>query len=77
MALIDCDECGKEVSDRADKCPNCGNPINEYDVTLSSYNDIHEESMGKGCLQGCVLMFISFIIFGIIVMVFLKLMGAL
>ena len=24
MALINCPECGKEVSDKADTCPNCG-----------------------------------------------------
>ena len=24
MALVPCRECGKEVSDAADKCPNCG-----------------------------------------------------
>jgi RNA polymerase subunit RPABC4/transcription elongation factor Spt4 len=28
MALIKCAECGKEVSDQAFVCPNCGNPIN-------------------------------------------------
>lgn len=28
MALIKCMECGKEVSDRAPVCPNCGCPIN-------------------------------------------------
>src|SRR5262245_5004285 len=27
MALINCSECGKQVSDRAASCPNCGNPI--------------------------------------------------
>lgn len=27
MALIKCPECGKEVSDQADSCPNCGFPI--------------------------------------------------
>lgn len=27
MALIQCDECKKEVSDKASVCPNCGNPI--------------------------------------------------
>ncbi len=27
MALISCSECGKEVSDKAASCPNCGNPI--------------------------------------------------
>jgi RNA polymerase subunit RPABC4/transcription elongation factor Spt4 len=28
MALINCPECNKEVSDKADMCPNCGYPIN-------------------------------------------------
>lgn len=27
MALIQCTECGKEVSDKAGKCPHCGGPI--------------------------------------------------
>lgn len=27
MALISCSECGKEISDKAAACPNCGNPI--------------------------------------------------
>ena len=27
MALIKCPECGKEISDNASKCPNCGNPM--------------------------------------------------
>jgi hypothetical protein len=26
MALIKCSECGKEVSDKATACPNCGAP---------------------------------------------------
>ena len=29
MALIKCNECGKEVSDKASTCPNCGCPIFE------------------------------------------------
>jgi len=28
MALFNCTECGKEISDKAINCPNCGNPIN-------------------------------------------------
>lgn len=28
MALIKCPECGKEISDKAPTCPNCGYPIN-------------------------------------------------
>lgn len=26
MALIKCDECGKEISGKAESCPNCGTP---------------------------------------------------
>ena len=29
MALIKCSECGKEISDKAKVCPNCGNPLEE------------------------------------------------
>ena len=24
MAIVKCSECGKEISDKADRCPNCG-----------------------------------------------------
>lgn len=27
MAMIKCSECGKEVSDRSDKCISCGAPV--------------------------------------------------
>lgn len=27
MAIVSCPECGKQVSDRASACPNCGCPI--------------------------------------------------
>lgn len=30
MALIKCPECGKEISDKADKCINCGFPLEEF-----------------------------------------------
>lgn len=30
MALIICPECGKEISDKASACPNCGCPVDEY-----------------------------------------------
>lgn len=39
MALIKCEECGKDISDKAYSCPNCGNPLapvteNEGVVTI-------------------------------------------
>jgi DNA-directed RNA polymerase subunit RPC12/RpoP len=32
VALINCSECGKEVSDKATSCPNCGAPIATKDA---------------------------------------------
>lgn len=29
MALINCPECGKQISDKAQSCPNCGYPVSE------------------------------------------------
>lgn len=36
MALINCPECGKEISDKANTCPNCGCPleINKYSLYI-------------------------------------------
>lgn len=31
MALIKCPECGKEISDKAAACPNCGMPLRKED----------------------------------------------
>ncbi len=27
MALMKCQECGKEISDKAEACPHCGCPV--------------------------------------------------
>lgn len=32
MALTNCPECGKEVSDKAGKCPNCGYDLRKYKI---------------------------------------------
>lgn len=36
MALINCPECGKQISDKATVCPNCGYPISSASNTSSS-----------------------------------------
>ena len=43
MSLIQCPECGKEISDKAGACPNCGMPLRledrgTYDVTITREN---------------------------------------
>ncbi len=37
MALIKCKECGKEISDKAVACPNCGYPLKH---PVPNYADI-------------------------------------
>lgn len=51
MALIRCPECGKEISDKAASCPNCGYPIKELYIEKPynyynniEYKDVIEES---------------------------------
>jgi len=43
MALIKCPECGKEISDKAVACPNCGFPLDQ----LEKDNSIEKEDDGK------------------------------
>jgi hypothetical protein len=38
MALIKCDECGQEVSDKAHMCVHCGNLLNEDSAQQSNPN---------------------------------------
>lgn len=45
MALICCSECGKEFSDKAAACPNCGCPTSEMVSTYKqSFDDMFEAS---------------------------------
>lgn len=37
MALINCGECGKEISDQAPSCPGCGAPLHPATVSQTVY----------------------------------------
>lgn len=41
MALIKCKNCGQMVSDSAENCTNCGNPINNQDIQVSNQSKFH------------------------------------
>ena len=38
MALIKCPECGKEISDKSDKCIHCGFPLRTTPIIQENIN---------------------------------------
>lgn len=38
MALINCPECGKEISDKSKQCIHCGYPLEELENTSNIDN---------------------------------------
>lgn len=44
MALINCPECNKEVSDKAEMCPNCGFGVAKYVIRQNKIEKIQEEA---------------------------------
>lgn len=61
MAMIRCPECGKEVSNLAETCPNCGYPVakeiisddsaDEYDVDKGSMLEDWKDDIVYGILS--------------------------
>ena len=49
MALIKCDECGKEISSKAKTCIHCGNPIEKSNKTNNNleYKSFYDLSMNE------------------------------
>lgn len=60
MSLINCPECGKQISDKAISCPNCGYPINnkiekddcKYDIVLTKLLDNCDKIKLIGTIRG-------------------------
>lgn len=61
MALINCPECGKEVSDKAKTCIHCGYPINVSKIKTN--DEIIEQTKQKKKIS--LIVFIILIILGI------------
>jgi len=43
MALVNCPECGKEVSSTAESCPNCGYGVREHFSNSCTTSQQHDE----------------------------------
>lgn len=50
MAMVKCAECGKEVSDKATRCPTCGAPIAGIQVATQE----KEHSVRSGAITGLI-----------------------
>lgn len=68
MSLIKCSECGKEISDKASSCPNCGSPL--HPVPVSSYTTFKPQAPPVKKKGSCLLYFlIFFFVFFVIVFI--------
>jgi uncharacterized membrane protein YvbJ len=70
MALIECPECGKEVSDKAPGCPQCGAPIAGSIADPATAHGRGEGLFLKSMNCGCMLV-LAFVVLFIIMIVFL------
>lgn len=65
MALISCPDCGKEVSEQAPACPNCGRPMgneNNWQRTTEGGKFLDPAENGRGCLRVVLIVFVLIII---------------
>lgn len=83
MALVKCPECGKEISDKAVNCPNCGCPKNDNisieveekgQITENGFRESNHTKISKGnkkrkILIGSIVAIVLVIVIAIIVVV--------
>ncbi|MDY0241308.1 MAG: zinc-ribbon domain-containing protein [Rhodospirillaceae bacterium] len=69
MSLVKCPECGKDVSDAATSCPNCGHPIHARPASppaSSAAPATEKMRTGKKAPLGSVGAFVALIIVGLL-----------
>lgn len=58
MALINCPECKKEISNRAEACPSCGFPIRNKKIVVKQSQGIFLRTMNFGCFTVIIIFFL-------------------
>jgi hypothetical protein len=72
MALINCPECQKEISNKATSCPNCGYPISESKTSIK----IDPAPQIRRKYRERNLIFVPMFYFGTLIGIFLSIGGA-
>lgn len=67
MSLIKCTECGKEISDKATVCPNCGLPLVNDNVEDSSVIEVQGKKQKKGVGVKILISAIAVIVLALII----------
>ena len=70
MALINCPECSKEISDKASSCPFCGCPVNSKNkpqevkvIAAPNKEGCFLQTLNIGCMIGAVVIIITILFF--------------
>lgn len=76
MSLIKCPECGREISDQATACPQCGFPLSKPESAAAAPAPPTEtepksaaKSSAKGCGTALLIVFLGFIALVVMVIV--------
>lgn len=76
MALISCPECLKKISDNAEYCPSCGNPISPPKVYKPKGAGCFMQTLNTGCLIVVIVMIFAIVLAGISAYKFISSKGA-
>lgn len=74
MALIKCPECGKEISDKASNCPNCGCPMQTQEIKIIPSQEmsvIKTENVNESLIKKrvCLMKLVFPMVVGIIILI--------
>lgn len=69
MALLNCSECGKQISNKATKCIHCGSPIDRHNISINANHK--RELVNNASSSSIVIRTIVFITLLTIILVFI------
>lgn len=70
MALINCSECGKQISDKATSCPSCGAPVDQNNLNSFNQQPVGHQNVlpSQKKKGGCLKVFLIFFAFFVVIM---------